>query len=490
MSRSHPMPYRILWTWDSWVCDPFSAESYVAEYRELIDFAARTGYNGIIIWGFVDGRHGGIETARQVAEYGLQQGVRILPGVGAGGYHGYSITPGLPYHLEDLLREKPYLRAQIRGSHRVVDHAGCLYQPEFQEWLHEGAEWLAATFPIGGVNIETNEMDWICDCPLTSEATRQEPNRLKYANSYSDLAIAVPIIFEGIRRKHPDAWVTYATYEPAWFRRMEDAWLLERIPREAIAQWNMELDCDASVPPPVPENISLIHSGGWSYHLDAFPPTWTFTQYRCFWPLLRQARQFGANQRAMGVQGLVLGCVGSAAMPDNEANYIAYLEFSRDPNMDCETFAAEHLAPLYGEPAAPLVLRLMLAQEELHPKLAPVWSGWAWFLREGCPSRRLLAAEESVLKEWEDQLALARRAREAASPEGAKRLDVIAQVLDEYLRIGRFSRTGAAAAMIQDQERLRNNPAEAAAASGQLVADLELPGEIYGPRQGSGQDSG
>jgi hypothetical protein len=158
--------------------------------------------------------------------------------------------------------------------------------------------------------------------------------------------------------------------------------------------------------------------------------------------------------------------------------------------MDCETFAAEHLAPLYGEPAAPLVLRLMLAQEELHPKLAPVWSGWAWFLREGCPSRRLLAAEESVLKEWEDQLALARRAREAASPEGAKRLDVIAQVLDEYLRIGRFSRTGAAAAMIQDQERLRNNPAEAAAASGQLVADLELPGEIYGPRQGSGQDSG
>ncbi len=477
------MPYRIIWTWDSWVCDPFSAASYVSEYRALIDFAARTGYNAVIIWGFVDGRHGGVDAAREVAEYGASKDVRILPGVGAGGYHGFSIKPGLPFNLDDLLREKPHLRSHIRGSRRVVDHAACLHQPEFREWLRDGAAWLASTFPIGGVNIETNEMDWICDCELAAQATRQEPNRLRYANSYSDLAIAVPIVFDEVRRSRPDAWVTYATYEPAWFRRSEDVWLLQKLPREAIAQWNTELDCDTSVPPPVAHNVSLIHSGGWSYHLDAFPPEWTFTQYRCFWPLLREARRFGANQRAMGVEGLVLGCAGSAAMPDNEANYLAYLEFAREPEMDFETFGSRFLSPLYGEKAAPLVLRLMLAQEDLHPRMAPVWRGWTHFLREEPPSWPLLEAEESLLREWEGQLECARKAREAASPDGAARLDVAIRVLDEYLRIGRLSRSAAAAALMREQDSpAGQRDVRLLDAARVLTAEYGLPEELYGLR--------
>ncbi len=480
MPQPHPMDYRILWTWDSWVCDPFSAESYVSEYRSLIDFAAGTGYNGIIIWGFVDGRHGGVEAARQVAEYGASKGVRILPGVGAGGYHGYSITPGLPYNLDDLLQASPHLRAKIRDTGESVYEAACLYQKEFQDWLRDGAAWLAETFPIGGVNIETNEMEWIDNCEHAAEATRLEPNRLKYANSYSDMAIAVPAIFGEVRAVHPDAWVTYATYEPAWFRRMEDAWLLDKLPREAIAQWNMELDCDPDIPSPVPKNVSLIHSGGWSYHLRSFPPTWTFTQSRCFWPLLGQAKQFGANQRAMGTQGLVLGNVGSAAMPDNEINYIAYLEFSRSPEMELDGFAHEHIARLYGEDAAPAVLRLMLEQERLHPKFAGIWKGWAWLLHDGCPSHRLIEAPESLLAEWEGQIALAEQAWEAATEDGRRRISVIMHVLNEYLQIGRLSRSPRAGVFIREQDTLRrehwhdNVPAVIG-----LAEDLGLPADIY-----------
>ena len=59
------MPYRILWTWDSWICDPFDAESYVSEYRRLIDFAAEWDYNAVIIWGFIDDRHGGEESVHE-----------------------------------------------------------------------------------------------------------------------------------------------------------------------------------------------------------------------------------------------------------------------------------------------------------------------------------------------------------------------------------------------------------------------------------------
>lgn len=438
--RPHPCTYRILWTWDSWVCNPFSADSFTSEYRTLIDFAARTGYNALVIWGFLDSRHGGVEAATQVASYGASRGVRILPGVGAGGYHGYSITRGLPYNLEDFLDRHPACRAEPRCGGGPPAHLACLHRQETLDWLAEGARWLAQTFEIGGVNVETNEMDGICACAASQGATAAEPNRLRYAASFSDLSSAVPVIHDAVRSARPGAWVTYATYQPPWWERAEDNWLLQDIPATAIAQWNLEMGRACGPGPSVPENVALIHSGGWSYHLAAFPPTWAFTQYRCFDPRLQEAREFALGLKDNAVQGFALGNAGSPEMPDNEANYLAYLEFTRRPELTMAEFSRDFLAPLYGERAEGAVLKLMLAQPIIALSAAEVWRPLASLLCLGHTESPIRQASQELCEGLEAQIALAERAQSDANAEGARRLAAIRQVLREYLALAQMSR--------------------------------------------------
>ena len=435
---SHPMSYRILWTWDSWICDPDKAGSYVTEYRKLIDFMAAHEYNGLIIWGFLDDRHGGEKAAKEVATYAKAKGIRLLPGVGAGGYEGFVISRPHKYNLVTFLQEHPELRAVPRRSDKPSDEFLCLYQDASLAWLRDGARWLAENFDIGGANIETNEADGIDNCPLAAAATEAEPNRLRYSASFSDLARAVPVIFQELRRKDPESWVLYATYQPPWWQRQEDAALLQPIPAEAIAQWNMELNVNAEAKPPVRHNVSLVHSGGWSYHLGAFPSRWGFTQYRCFWPDIQEIRQFSVNQRKMAVDGFAVGNVGSPEMPDNEIAYIAYIEFTREPGMTVERFSQRFIAPMYGPAAEPLVLKLMLAQPPVQRSVAGLWQGWARMMTLGWWDSLQVAKPEQI-KALADQLALAKQAQAVASPEGQKRLATIIAVLDEYRIIAELS---------------------------------------------------
>lgn len=451
----HPMKYRILWTWDSWICNPDSAASYVQEYKKLIDFMAQWDYNGLIIWGFVDDRHGGVEAAKEVASYGAKKGVRILPGIGAGGYEGYTITPNGPYNLTAFLKEHADLRAIPRGTDKPSPGFLCLYQPASVQWVRDGAKWLAETFEIGGVNIESNESGGIDNCPLAAEATRQEPNRLKYAASFSDMLQAVPPIYEEVRKKHPDAWITYATYQPPWWDRQEDAWLLKKLPADAIAQWNIELaPNNAKVLPPVKDNIALIHSGGWSYNLAPFPSRWAFTQYRCFYPNIAEVRKFSLNQLAAGVQGIVVGNVGSAEMPDNEIAYIAYLEFTRDPKMTVEAFSQKIIGKLYGEKAEPLVRQLMLAQPAAHQAAEPIWRPWAMLISAGNRWNKLPVAKPEVIEKLKGQIELARAAQAVATESGQQRLKTIIAVLEEYRIIAELSTKAEMATLIAGIDKM------------------------------------
>lgn len=429
------MQYRILWTWDSWVCDPFSAESYVSEFGELIDFMAEWGYNGLVIWGFIDSRHGGEEAAREVASHGARAGVRVMPGIGAGGYEGFVTSGDHPYSVSRLLADRPDLRAYPRcDPGHPDDNWLCLYHPDAVEWLRAGARWLADGFEIGGVNIETNESGFIDVCDRARGATAAEPNRLRYAASFADLSIAVPAIHEEITTRRPDAWITYAAYEPPWWKRTEDLHLLRPIPPGAIAQWNMEMESDTAAPPPVANNVSLIHSGGWSYHLASFPPIRAFTQYRCFYPNLEEARQFAANQWVMGTQGFVLGNAGSHKCPGNEIAYVAHVEFARNPGMTVDEFSRRFISRLYGDEAEPLVKRLVLAQPRVHRSVVDLWKFRVSGGVHGNPGSGL---SEDAIRALEDQVELAHRAREKANEVGVVRLDRIIEVLQEYLEVVR-----------------------------------------------------
>jgi len=114
--------------------------------KKLIDFSAEWGYNALSSGVFWTNRHGGTEAAQDIARYGRLKGVRILPGVGAGGYHGFYVNGDNRFNLTNFLKLNPRLRAIARQSGEPSDWWLCLYQPESIAWLREGARWLCREF--------------------------------------------------------------------------------------------------------------------------------------------------------------------------------------------------------------------------------------------------------------------------------------------------------------------------------------------------------
>lgn len=489
----HPMAYRIIWTWDFWICDPKDAQSFVVEYKRLIDFMAEWDYNGLIIWGFIDDRHGGEASAREVAEYGAQKGVRILPGVGAGGYNGFVQTKH-KYNLPCFLQEHAELRAVPRSYHGNPSGGHiCLYQDKSLQWLGEGSSWLAQNFAIGGVKIETLENDFIDICPFASNATKAEPNRLKYSCSFSDMAKAVDPICRAVRRQRSGAWVLYGLYDPLWWNRPEDAHLLKDIPPEAVAVWYIwdsegkflkAKDSDIKVPPPVSNNILLFDDVARSYSRRTSPLT--FELFRCFGPQLEQIQAVAARQHGMNTQGFGV-CGGPPEAPGNEIDYIAYVAFNRDPAATMEEFSRKYIAQLYGREAEPLVLQLMLKQSKVHAALKVVWQPWAALMSYGYFSadrrswgKKLYKASEENLGALREQIVLARKAREIASPDGKIRLDKIIEVLEEYRIIGELSRQEQLRGLMEQGDKLPlADIIKAYEFIKQFAAKAGLPDEIY-----------
>src|SRR2546421_12571012 len=99
---AHPVPHRVLWTWDTWISDyDADGRSFLAEYKDLVDWMARRDFTDLIVWGFVDGRHGGGAAAKEMARYAKSKGIRLSPRVSAdvgefGSYGGFA--PRVPEH--------------------------------------------------------------------------------------------------------------------------------------------------------------------------------------------------------------------------------------------------------------------------------------------------------------------------------------------------------------------------------------------------------
>ena len=106
---------RIFWTWDirmRWThgfC--FWSESYLENYRRLIDVSAALGVEGIIIWGFLRDVHGGIDSAKKLVEYANKRNVKIYPGIGIDDYGGIYCEGDSHYSLDTFLKSHPEMQA-------------------------------------------------------------------------------------------------------------------------------------------------------------------------------------------------------------------------------------------------------------------------------------------------------------------------------------------------------------------------------------------
>lgn len=453
----HPLRHRILTTWDSWICDDDpQGRSFLAEYRDLIDWLAKHEYTGLVVWGFIDGRHGGEAAAKELARYAKSKNILLLPGVSAGpgavaSYGGFvNALPGHPFSEESALK------AAAAGA-RPGEAGICYARPENREWLRKGTDWLLTSFDVDGLSLQTAEEGILCDC-ADCRARLQAQGGPTGGASFSDLSICAPIVADVFRLRRKDGLLTYDAHRPLWWEQKKQAVdLLGLIPEACVAQWDLDLAA-SDVPSPVKNNLALLHGGGWSHHLRRRAPSrWAFQQSRCFYPRIEDIRTFAGNVRKMPFQGFVAGRGGSPKNPDAELAYLAFIDFTRDPGLTMDAFYARHLPRLYGEGAAASVAALFRAQPALHEKALPYWRK----PDGGAPD---LEAAKAAAEGLAAQLVLARTAAEKASADGKRRLDALIPILDEYRILCEVASLG-----IGDRVKL----AEAYRKAG-------LPDDIYG----------
>jgi hypothetical protein len=421
----HPVRERLLRTWDTWICDyDAPGRSYLQEYKDLVDWMARHEYTGLVIWGFVDGRHGGEASAKELARYARTKGIQLIPGVstdiGADAAYG-----GFARGIKDHPYNDEVQARAMEATRRPGEQNICYARAENREWLRRGTEWMLDTFDVDGVHLEVAEGGIRCGCADCAQRDRLQGG-LTGGAGLSDLGLRVPIVAEVFRRKRPDGLLTYAVSGPPWWKQKPEALeVLKSIPETAAAQWSFELELRESAGSPVKRNLALLQGGGSAYHLRRRePPAWAFTQYRCFYPKLADIRRFCGHVRTMKLDGFVVGNVGSPKCPDNELACLAFIDFSRDPQMSLEAFYRQRLPELYGDQAAGDVRKLYEAQRAIHEKALPFWIHYdgSWKAEGAKEAARGMA----------DQLALARAASAKASADGKRRLDAIIPILDEY----------------------------------------------------------
>jgi len=420
----HPVKQRALWAWDTWLCDyDPQGQSYLTEFKDLLDWMSRHEYTDLILWGFIDGRHGGEAAAKELARYARTKGIRLSPGVSTdlgayGSYGGFALgIPDHPYNDEVQLQA---MAATKRPGERNL----CYARPENREWLRRGTEWLLDTFEVDGVNLEVTEGGIACGCDECKQRLKAQGGTTGGA-SFSDLELCVPIVSDVLRQKRPEALLTYAAYNPVWWKQQPQAnKMLARIPESAVAQWNLEQDLNETAPSPVKHNLALTHEGGTSYHLrHRQPSAWAFTQFRGFNPRIEPIRQFCVNLRKMKLDGFVVGAVGSPKCPDNELAYLAFIDFSRNPELTTEEFYKKRLPELYGAEVADDVRTLFVRQPAVQQAAFPFWRAYngSW-TGDARPAAKGLA----------EQIALARTIATRASADGKRRIDALLQVLREY----------------------------------------------------------
>lgn len=384
------LPNSYFWTWDhscNWCLDDLGIqtsgcyntylkhpETFVEDYRRLTDHAASLGIRGIVIWGFLRDSHGGIDSARRVADYAASRNVAILPGVGTTWYGGVYYEGQSPYSLDRFLERNPDARMlDEKGS--PLQHAGhpgaCLAHPAYREWLAESIDWLHRTFAIGGVNLENG--DFLVDHhPLMQALRRKWPADDPEVFFHQGMSYGQAL--EAMAARLDDRLCAYATYsgfqptagpvQNAGMGQRAPA-MFARLPGKAIAQWTLSgmlrpdpvpltafLDdgrpaavydnpnWPRGLRPPSPRSVGFLHQGSqW----------WRVGRYACIISTIKEACLRAWESGLEGVS--IHGEVTSRHIP-YALNYLAFSHFTRRPDDTLRRFGRETLGPVLGSEQA------------------------------------------------------------------------------------------------------------------------------------------
>ena len=387
------LPKSFFWTWDhstNWVLDDpglqatgcnnrylKQPETFLVDYRRLSDAAAKLGVRGLIIWGFLRDRHGGIEYARRVADDAAAKGVAILPGVGTTAYGGVFYEGEHPYCLEHFLAEHPDAR-MLSESGQPAGGA-CAAHPAFAEWMAEGLQWLTNEFHIGGFNLENGDL-------LVDHHPLMKARRAAWPASdpefFFNQAVSYQIALDAVADRLDELMVTYASYmgfvpgNPEGRFLPGGPWMycerpamLDHLPRNAWCQWTISgMMRERSLPltdyldegapaaafenqfwpsglcPPRGRSVGFVHQPSqWGSAPDR-----KLGRYQQAVSLIKEAclRAHRAGLEGVGIHGEVTAQYVPWAL-----NYLAFSHFIHWPADTLRDFARKTLAPVLGDSA-------------------------------------------------------------------------------------------------------------------------------------------
>jgi hypothetical protein len=380
-----------LWTWDhstNWCLDDPGVvnfgcdnrylkrpETFVEDYRRVVDFAAGLGIGGIVAWGFLRDSHGGIDAGKRVADYAASRGVALMPGIGTTHYGGVYYEGDHPYCIDSFLRDNPEAR-MIGEDGQPLPASTCPSHPAFGEWLAEGIRWLFDEFAIGGANLENGDF-MVCHCQRCNAhrdswpADEPEFYRLQ-AMSY---VRAVECIEDRLD-DHVVSWATYTGFVPGGDRGpgahmlCDRPLLVDRANPRSFGQWTLTqmvrhpspshpdqaplpltayLDDGAprsaldlpqwpsDLKPPTARSVGYLHQGSqWHSHIGRYDLAVSSIKEACL-------RAYRAGMQGAGIHGEMSPLHVPCAL-----NYLALSHFVHWPEDSLRGFGRRTLGEVFG----------------------------------------------------------------------------------------------------------------------------------------------
>ena len=361
MTNDLALPLSGFWTWDhstNWTRDGNAVESgcfnrytkapesFIEDYRLLMDMMAAQGIPFVIIWGLFRDSHGGEESVRRLLALARERGVKVLAGVGVNAYGGVYWEGDHPFNLATWLRRNPHLAAQRKKStwpNACGREIACPSKGENVAWAQESLRWLVGNFDVAGVNLETGDYG-LCDCDDCRKCAADRSG----GSAFEDIARVLPPVVRAACEARPDAVITYATYAPFTTSHVANPPAFTRtIPGRAVCQWTLTAMAgpDATqwpegLRPTAARNVGFSHWGS----------QWTNPNTRHRY-LLNHIRGICRGAQASGLEGVFIH--GEVSPADHFAwrlNYAAFAHFLRRPKDTIEDFARGALAECFGGP--------------------------------------------------------------------------------------------------------------------------------------------